>query len=153
VARQRERLLAAYLAEAIDLGTFERHDRALRQREEDLLAREREVAAQGERLVAASGIARSAAAVCQRLAGGLDRATFEQRRHLVELHVDRVVVTDGDVEIRYVIPTSDASTHTRFCQLRTDYFHPVAQPVGRAVEAAVAPLGGQAGDGVADAAA
>src|SRR5581483_12297918 len=53
----------------------------------------------------------------------------------------------------YVIPTSDASTHTRFCQLRTDYFHPVAQPVGRAVEAAAAPLGGQAGDGVADAAA
>jgi site-specific DNA recombinase len=33
-----------------------------------------------------------------------------------------VVVTDGKVEIRYVIPTTPASTNTRFCHLRTDYF-------------------------------
>jgi hypothetical protein len=32
------------------------------------------------------------------------------------------VVTDGQVEIRYVIPTTPASTKTRFCHLRTDYF-------------------------------
>ena len=31
-------------------------------------------------------------------------------------------VTDDAVEIRYVIPTTEASTHTHFCQLRTDYF-------------------------------
>ncbi len=33
-------------------------------------------------------------------------ATFEQRRQLVELLIDRVVVTDGEVEIRYVLPTT-----------------------------------------------
>src|SRR5207248_148489 len=38
------------------------------------------------------------------------------------LLIDRVVVTDNAVEIRYVIPTTEASRHTRFCQLRTDYF-------------------------------
>src|SRR5262249_39145279 len=124
VARQRERLLAAYLAEVVDLAAFERRDRALRQQEAELLAREREVAAQGERLVEVGALARSVTELCERLRGGLDGAAFEQRRHLVELLVARVVVPDGDVEIRYVIPTTDASTHTRFCHLRTDYFPP-----------------------------
>jgi hypothetical protein len=60
---------------------------------------------------------------------GLGQASFEQRRQLVELLIDRVVVTDGQVEIRYVIPTTPASTTTRFCHLRTDYFDHVALPV------------------------
>ena len=64
VARQRQRLLDAYLAEAIDLATFERRDRDLREREDELGARERELAAQGERSVEVAAIARSAARVC-----------------------------------------------------------------------------------------
>ena len=59
---------------------------------------------------------------------GLAEATFEQRRQLVLLLIDRVVVTDADVEIRYVLPTSSESEHVRFCQLRKDYFnHPAAR--------------------------
>jgi hypothetical protein len=37
----------------------------------------------------------------QQLRVGLDQAGFEQRRQLVELLIDRVVVTDDQVEIRY----------------------------------------------------
>jgi site-specific DNA recombinase len=122
LVRQRERLLQAYLAEVVDLATFQRQDRTLRQQEEDLRAREREVVAQGERLVEISGLARSMLAVLGRLRIGLEQATFEQRRQLVELLIDRVVVTDGAVEIRYVIPTTENSTHSRFCHLRNDYF-------------------------------
>jgi site-specific DNA recombinase len=51
----------------------------------------------------------------------------------VELLIDRVVVTDGHVEIRYVIPTTDHSTKTRFCHLRTDYFDHVAVPVAHRI--------------------
>ena len=69
-----------------------------------------------------SAIARSMTAVLEQLRVGLDQAGFEQRRQLVELLIDRVVVTDGQVEIRYVIPTTNNSTKTRFCHLRTDYF-------------------------------
>ena len=36
---------------------------------------------------------------------------------------DRVIVTNKEVEIRYVIPTSLSSEHLRFCHLRLDYFH------------------------------
>src|SRR5215211_2764200 len=129
VARQRQRLLEAYLAEVIDLACFQRQDRGLAGREADLLAREREVAAQGERLVQVSAIAQSATQVLKGLRVGLGQASFEQRRQLVELLIDRVVVTDDQVEIRYVIPTTPGSTKTRFCHLRTDYFDPVAQAV------------------------
>src|SRR5207302_4181724 len=89
----------------------------------DLRAREREVVAQGERLVEISGMAQSMLAVLGRLRVGLEQAIFEQRRQLVELLIDRVVVTNGAVEIRYVIPTTESSTHSRFCHLRIDYFH------------------------------
>ncbi len=63
----------------------------------------------------------SIAAFCQRVQRGLAQASFEQRRQLVELLIDRVVVTNEAVEIRYVIPTSPRSEHTHFCHLRTDY--------------------------------
>jgi site-specific DNA recombinase len=59
---------------------------------------------------------------------GLAQATFEQRRTLVELLIDRVIVTDGAVEIRYVMPTDRASEQVRFCHLRLDYR---AGPPGR----------------------
>ena len=40
---------------------------------------------------------------------------------LVELLIDRVVVTGDEVEIRYAIPTSTRSEHIRFCHLLTHY--------------------------------
>jgi hypothetical protein len=39
----------------------------------------------------------------------------------VELLVDRVIVTDEEVEIRYVIPTDPSSEQVSFCHLRIDY--------------------------------
>src|SRR5918998_2797820 len=65
---------------------------------------------------------------CRRVQQGLVQATFEQRRALVELLIDRVIVTDGEVEIRYVMPTDHASEQVRFCHLRLDYR---AGPPGR----------------------
>jgi site-specific DNA recombinase len=35
--------------------------------------------------------------------------------------IDRVIVADDQIEIRYVIPTTQASELVRFCHLRTDY--------------------------------
>jgi site-specific DNA recombinase len=120
--RQRRRLLEAYLAEAVELAEFQRKDGELRQRQEDLIAQEREIAAQGQQQLEVSSLVKSMTAVCERLRHVLSQASFEQRRQLVELLIDRVIVTNGDVEIRYVIPTTEVSTHTRFCHLRTDYF-------------------------------
>ena len=139
--RQRKRLLEAYLAEVIDLAAFEGKDGELRRRQQDLQAQEREIVAQSQRLIAVGETVRSITALCERLQMGLEQATFAQRRELVELLIDRVVVTNEEVEIRYVIPTSEPSLQTRFCHLRTDYFrvpppavkeiHPARRPAGR----------------------
>jgi len=68
-----------------------------------------------------AGVAGSVEEFCERVRSGLANATFEQRRELVKLLVDRIIVTDEEVEIRYVIPTSSESEHVRFCHLRLDY--------------------------------
>jgi site-specific DNA recombinase len=60
-------------------------------------------------------------AICERLRVGLEHATLAQRRQLVELLIDCVIVNGEEVEIRYVIPTTEASTHIRFCHLRKDF--------------------------------
>jgi hypothetical protein len=61
-------------------------------------------------------------AFCQRVRTGLTDATFEQKRTLVALLIDRVLVANGDVEIRYVIPTTPRGETSRFYQLQKDYF-------------------------------
>jgi site-specific DNA recombinase len=119
--RQQERLLDAYVAGLLDLAAFEKRQRGLADRMAELAARERELLAQGQRLLDTAKILASMTEVCARLRQNLEAATFEQRRELVELLIDRVVVTDDDVEIRYAVPTTEGSLHTRFCQLRKDY--------------------------------
>ena len=54
-------------------------------------------------------LAQGTASFCQRIQHGLAQATFEQKRQLIELLIDRIVVTEEEVEIRYVIPTSPSS--------------------------------------------
>lgn len=77
-----------------------------------------------------AGVASSVEDFCARVRGSLQNAAFEQKRQLVELLIDRVIVTDGEVEIRYVIPTSPTSEKVRFCHLRSDYLRD-PQAVGR----------------------
>ncbi|HYZ31901.1 MAG TPA: hypothetical protein VE684_06400 [Crenalkalicoccus sp.] len=67
-----------------------------------------------------------------RVQRGLAHASFEQRRELVMLLIDRVVVTNADVEIRYALPTCPESEHVRFCHLRKGYFENPAAPAGAA---------------------
>ena len=58
---------------------------------------------------------------CQRVRDGLEQATWERKRQLIETLVARVIVTDGEVEIRYVIPTGPAGQAAPACHLRSDY--------------------------------
>jgi hypothetical protein len=67
------------------------------------------LAGEVDRRVEIAGMVASVEDFCRRVRAVLDGATFAQRRQLVELLIDRVVVADGDVEIRYVIPTSPRS--------------------------------------------
>jgi site-specific DNA recombinase len=119
--RQQERLLSAYLAEVIDLQTFERNRVSLQQQQESLTIQQRELAACAQKQLDLSAIASSIEAFCVQTRAGLANASFEKRRALVELLIDRVIVTDSEVEIHYVIPTSPASVQIRFCHLSKVY--------------------------------
>jgi site-specific DNA recombinase len=119
--RQLERLTEAYLAEIIPLGEYERRRRDLEQREQALASQQQQLQTQADQRMELAGVASSVEDFCARVRGSLQNAAFEQKRQLVELLIDRVIVTDGEVEIRYVIPTSPTSEKVRFCHLRSDY--------------------------------
>ena len=75
-----------------------------------------------------AAVAEGIEAFCRRLQPTLESLTFAQRRQLVELLIDRVIVNDSQVEIRYVVPTGPKGETIPFCQLRLDYF--TAKPPG-----------------------
>jgi len=122
VGHQLERLTEAYLAGVVPLEEYKRRRPELEQRLEGLATQLRQLEASATRHVELAGIAQSMEEFCQRVSRGLEQATFEQKRHLIELLIDRVVVTNDEFEIRYVIPTSSSSEQVRFCHLRANYF-------------------------------
>jgi len=101
---------------------YQRRRQDLEQKRQALAAQEKQIEAQVDRQGELAGMARSIEAFCQRVRAGLAEATFEQKRTLVELLIDRVLVNNGDVEVRYIIPTAPRGETPPFCQLRKDYF-------------------------------
>jgi site-specific DNA recombinase len=119
--RQRERLLDAYVGGVLELAEFKRKREELEGRTEVLLTHKRQLEASARERTELAGIAESIERFCEQVRTGLADATFEQKRRLVELLIDRVIVSDEEVEIRYVVPTSSDGPHQPFCHLRTDY--------------------------------
>ncbi len=127
--QQLERLTEAYLGGVIPLPEYQRRRREVEQQQEGLTQQARHLEGQAACQVDMAAQVHGAEEFCRRVQAGLADASFAQKRQLVELLIDRVVVTDDEVEIRYVVPTSPRGEHTRFCQLRLDYFDgPVPAP-------------------------
>jgi site-specific DNA recombinase len=121
--RQQARLLEVYLAEVIGRDEFERKRKEVTQSQHGLTQQLRQLEAQAQQQVNVAALAQGIEAFCQRTHLTLNNLTFAQRRQLVELLIDCVIVTDGQVEIRYVVPTGPKGETTPFCHLRLDYFH------------------------------
>jgi site-specific DNA recombinase len=121
IQRQQERLLDAYVGGVLELAEFQRKRQEISHRQQSLHTQERHLTTAAQQHLKTAAAARGIEEFCTQVRQGLASATFEQRRVLVELLVDRVIVTDEDVEIRYVIPTSPNPSHQPFCQLRSDY--------------------------------
>ena len=113
---------------ARELPELERKRKELGERSESLLAQKRQLEASTNERMELAKIADSIERFCEQVRSGLANATFEHRRALVELLIDQVVVTNEEVEIRYVVPTSPEGPHHPFCHLRTDYL-PLLQKV------------------------
>src|SRR5215475_9059716 len=120
--RQQARLLDVYLAEGIEREEFERRRKEVTQTQHGLRQQLRQLDAQAQQHVNVAALAQGIATFCQRMQPTLDNLTFAQRRQLVELLIDCVIVNDAQVEIRYVVPTGPKGETTPFCHLRLDYF-------------------------------
>ena len=123
LTQQLSRLTEAYLGGVMPLDEYRRRRGELEQRQQALEQQAEQLSAQADHQSKLTGLMDSVEDFRRRVQLGLSQATFEQKRQLLELLVDRVVVTQEEVEIRYVIPTSQKSEKIRFCQLRSDYFH------------------------------
>jgi site-specific DNA recombinase len=128
VDRQQQRLLDAYLAEIITLAELQRKRQDLDRRHATLTTQQRQLDVTAGQRLELQAIADGIERFCQTVRAGLAAATFEQRRLLAELLIDRVIVTGDQVEIRYVLPTSPKGPHRPFCQLRKDHLD---VPLGR----------------------
>jgi site-specific DNA recombinase len=125
LTRQIERLTEAYLSEVLTLSEYQRRRGELERRDETLAKQEATLAGETSRACELSNAMDSAERFARRVRAGLDTATFERKRQLVELLIDRVVVTGDNVEIRYAFPIGPAGESGRFCHLRIDYLVPV----------------------------
>jgi site-specific DNA recombinase len=126
---QMDRLTEAYLNQIIPLPEYQRRRADLDHKFQGMQDLEKQLVHQVDRRNELSGLTASIEDFCRRIQNGLENVCFEQKRKLVELLIDRVIVQNENVEIRYVIPTSPASEHVRFCQLRKDYFNPPAPSI------------------------
>ena len=121
LGQQVERLTDAYLAGVVPMAEYQRRRRDTEARLQVLDRQETELTHDAERQGETAGLAANAEAFCRRVRESLASANFDQKRALLELLVDRVVVADGAVEIRYVVPTGPNGEREPFCRLRSDY--------------------------------
>jgi site-specific DNA recombinase len=135
--QQQQRLLDAYLGEILEVGEFERKRQELDRQRAGLEAQQRQLAALAQQRLELSAVADALETFCAHVRTELTHATFAERRTLVELLIDRVIVTDDEVEIRYAIPTSPEGPHHPFGHLRLDYR---AVPAGSQTGAGSGPL-------------
>jgi site-specific DNA recombinase len=119
--QQVERLTEAYLAGVVPLAEYQRRRRDAGGRLSTLDGQDRELTNDADRQGEAARLAAHAEAFCRRVRQGLGQADFRRKRELLELLIDRVVVTGEAVEIRYAIPIGPEGEREPFCRLRTDY--------------------------------
>ncbi len=130
IGRQIERLTEVYLAGVVGLDEYRRRRRDLERRDGALAAQARQLGAQVDHQAEIARLALNLDAFCRRVRHGLAQATWEQKRQLVEWLVARVVVADGEVEIRYVVPATPAAEADHLCHLRSDYREHLRQAEG-----------------------
>lgn len=98
VQTQLDRLTEAYLNQIVPLPEYQRRRADLDSKLQGMHDLEKQLVHQVDRRNELSGLTAPIETFCRRVQAGLDNASFEQKRKLVELLVDRVIVKNENVE-------------------------------------------------------
>jgi site-specific DNA recombinase len=104
VKAQEDRLTDAYLNEAIDLERYTAEMGKLRVRRDELERAAQDVGQRERQTQDAKKALASLETFCHRASTGLDAMTFEERRQLLRLVVERITVEDAKVRVEAIIP-------------------------------------------------
>ncbi len=103
-ARADKRLLDAYQAGAISLSELSERRQHLAQERQALEQQQGEQARLRQQRLQAEAVRTNVAAFCERIRGRLAEATLAEKQAILQLVVERIIVGEGRLEIRHVIP-------------------------------------------------
>jgi site-specific DNA recombinase len=129
LANQIERLTQAYLEKIIGLKEYRRRRADLEGKVKGLQAQMEELEVKVDRHKQLESYLTHVQEYCEQVQKGLREASFEQKRELLELLVERIIVSNEQVEIRYVIPVNSKGDNLKFYQLRLRYCRKVSSGV------------------------
>jgi site-specific DNA recombinase len=138
-----QRLVDAYAAEVLTLDELRQRRVHLEERLAMLRREEKELAHLAVKEEQLAQIAGQVESFRARVSQGLAEATFAERRALVELLVERVIIDAPDVEIRYIVPLTGAAERKGVLRTR----HRAAEQGGEAAHGCGGHLSERSGGG------
>jgi site-specific DNA recombinase len=102
--KQIQRLIDAYQTEIITLKDLENRKSSIEQKRSRLQEQIRNLKAAQKNKIDQEKIFENIEAFCDAVRRGIEDANFEDRRKIIELLVEEVVVTNGKVEIAHIVP-------------------------------------------------
>jgi site-specific DNA recombinase len=119
--RQIERLVDAFTAEVLTLEELKTRRTGLQERIRVLTQQERDLGRQQHQQVHLTELSANIEDLCQAIRAGLQTLDFSGRRKIIELLIDRVIISHADIEIRYAIPLTGLSPTGKKETLRLPY--------------------------------
>jgi site-specific DNA recombinase len=140
LSREQARLVDAYQAGIIELEELQERRSKIAQRREALGAHYEQQTQLRRQAVQAREVLEDLQAFCPRVDARLDDATFEEKQAILQLLIERIIVGEDTLEIRYVIPldgpprNSMSSTAPPGSGLRSDGVHRAPLPTAAHLE-------------------
>jgi hypothetical protein len=96
------------------LPEFDRKRQQISQKKETLHKQITQLQATPTQRIALSQVADLIEVFCAKIRPEVNKVSFDQKRQLIELVIDRIIVQDNDAEIHYGIPTHPEGPHIPF---------------------------------------
>jgi site-specific DNA recombinase len=119
--RQIERLVEAFTAEVLTLEELKTRRSGLQERIRGLTQQERELRLHQHQQLRLTELCANIEDLCQAISAGLHTLDFGGRRKIIELLVDRVMLSHDTIEICYAIPLTGLEPTGRKGTLRMPY--------------------------------